>query len=211
MAGKVAASELRERFLPRQQRYARRALLQQRVGELPASAGSAANHAIELSLHHEMAEPVPVGVDAGPTQSCRELRPRQIPAALQRLFDGHAAARKNATVQLQFAVVVGHQRFEPGRRQIQQPTDVGRCDEVPCRTQDMRAQDRTVGERSLDRRVGEAGRALTEPPFRGAVVLGLHRTQPRHERARLAEPGCRQLLVAEAAANEIELRVGHEV
>ena len=65
MARKVAAREFCDGFLARQHGPVRTSFREECVGELFASPCSAANHAIEFGMHHEVREPLnPVGGNA---------------------------------------------------------------------------------------------------------------------------------------------------
>ena len=75
---------------------------------------------------------------------------------------------------------------------------------MPCRAEDMGAQDAAVGQSLVDIGTGEFPGALRHGPPGGAVILRLHGTEPAHH-SRRGGPGRRavQPLVAQTLANNI--------
>ena len=65
-----------------------------------------------------------------------------------------AVQRNTATTQAEPAVVGGHAAVHEGRGELQHPPNVLGRHEMPGRTQDVRAHDRSPGERVLDVVVG---------------------------------------------------------
>ena len=74
----------------------------------------------------------------------------------------------------------------------------------------MRAQDGAFVEEPVELEVGGAAGALTERPFRAAVVLGLHRTQPANRVDRGGERLADQALGAQASGSEVGYVRGQE-
>ena len=69
--------------------------------------------------------------------------------------------------------------MDVGRRELQHPADVCRCDEVPRRAHHVRAENQSPIERTLYMGVGRPiGHPQPERPFRGLVFLRLHRAEP---------------------------------
>src|SRR2546427_8801138 len=91
---------------------------------------------------------------------------------------------KGRVVELQLPVIVRHRRLYPGRGQRQHPANVGRRDEVPGRTQYMRAENRPIAHCPLDCRIDD--------PTGG-------------------EGKCQELLIGESPACDIDIKASHGV
>ena len=164
MAREIAFNQPRQRLFPSDRRGFRRALLEQRVREVLVVPGAAADHALELGMHHQVRQLQPFGGDLGPREALCQLNARQMLAARERALDDHAAFLDGLVVELSLAVIVSVERVHTRRGKCQHPPDVAGRHEVPGRPQDVRAQDVAVIERMLDIGVAQAPAAKPERP-----------------------------------------------
>src|SRR5690606_29183325 len=119
-------------------------------------------------------------------------------AVFEHLADHSRRSRDEPSVQLQLPVSARHLCTDARRGELDQPTDVAGRDEVPGRTEDMRAQDVALCIRALHVAVAESARAQTDRPTRNRVLLRLHGAEPFDDVARGTQRCARQALVAEA-------------
>src|SRR5204862_472630 len=90
----------------------------------------------------------------------------------------------HSAIELESLVGRCHGRRHTRTGQLEHPPDVGRKNEMPGRTQHVRAENLPSVELALDAAVGRITRALSNCPFRTRIVLGLHRAERLDDVAR---------------------------
>ena len=88
-------------------------------------------------------------------------------------------------------------------REGQHPADIGWCDKVPGRSQQMRAQDGALREGLFNIVVSCTWQAQFKRPFRACVILGLDSAQPPHHLTWLLKCSQGNVLVKKSLAHNI--------
>ena len=153
---KVPPHELAECLLTVQPFRTWHPLVEQRVRELFALPWPAADHEVELCLHHQEGQPQAVNRDPSACQGRAERGAGEVPAVAQRGLEHTTAAREGALVEAHVAMVRRALTLDARPRQLLHPADVLRRHEVPRRSQDVRPHDRAIVERTVDSRVGKS-------------------------------------------------------
>ena len=162
--GEVARRELGERLVARPRRRRRHALVERRVGALPARVRPADRDSLELGVQHDVGEAEPRLRHAAGLERGDDLGPRAVPA-LERGGDEVHRARDIGPFEARSAVVHRVRAVHPLGRQLEHPARVVAMQEVPRRAQHVRAQDLAVVDRRRDGcRSGTTARAARARP-----------------------------------------------
>ena len=117
VAGEVTTGQLGQSFVLVELLPAGRdPVVQQRVGELLAAQGTAADDRVQLGLHHQVAQALSVGLDSHAPVDLRDLRAGQVNAAPHGLEQSRMAPREDGRVERQLPIVVAPWRRSPGAR-----------------------------------------------------------------------------------------------
>ena len=209
MADEIPARQFGERVVASARSGHRHPFLEQRVGQVPAAAGAAADHGIELCLHDDVGETLhAVSVYAGALEDGFQLLAGQLGAAAEGADDGPLAPPEERGVELETAIVGRHRGADAGRSECQHPADVFRRDEMPRRPQDMGAKDPAFVDRPLDDRISGAPHPQRQCPFRVVVFLRLDRTEPADDVFRFRELAAGQALVGQPSTCDVESHRG---
>ena len=143
-----------------------------------------------------------------PLEVSAKLPASEIPMLAQRALDDIGGANHQVGVETKQPVVGRHGAMHVRRGELQHPADVGRRDEVPGGAEDVGAEDLSLVDGPVQRRVGGPGRqAEAERPLGRTVLLGLHRSQPGDQLLRTARTGSRDPLVMESLAGDHPVRL----
>ena len=171
-------------------------------GELLAIPRAAAHDARQLGIHHHVPERQPVDRDTGVSKCRSDLRARQLPAAAERPLHHSPAARDEAIIQPQLAVVGRVHPPDAWAGQLEHPVNVRGCHEMPGRPQDVRPEDVPLAERTLDILIGQSRDAQAERPLGGGVVLRLDGAHPRDNVRRMAESRSGKSVIVDSPPEE---------
>ena len=79
----------------------------------------------------------------------------------------------------------------------------------------MRAENRSLAQRPLDRRIADAAPgAHANGPLGAGIVLGLNGAEPAHHIDRLSEGGCEEVLMRQSTVGDVHARgasAGHRL
>ena len=128
----------------------RDAVVQQRVGELLPAPRSAADHGLELGVHHDVGEAQPAGADPAARERRGELRPGLPVPAGESAREDVVGARERPWVELDQSIHRPIADVHARPRERQDPPEIGRRDEVPGGPQDVRPQDAPGVERLVN-------------------------------------------------------------
>ncbi len=178
MAREVATHQLHQRLVPVEPTTFRDALVDECVRLLLPGEPAAPDECLELAVHEDVRHPLARPVDARIVEDGPDLVPSQAFAALERRCDHPLAAGQGSVVQPELAASAGAPLLHARAAEREEPAEVVPSDEVPRRSEHVRPDDRTGRHCLIEVPVGETLRALTDGPFRGTVVLRLHREMP---------------------------------
>jgi hypothetical protein len=177
-------------------------VIEEGIGELLAPPRPAAGDLVQLGGQHDVAQPLAgADVDTAVLEGLAQLetRPRSI---VERLGHQGPRALHEGGRDLEPAVVGRHPLAYPGGRELEQPAQVVRTNEVPRRPQHVGAQDLARGEGAFHVGGGAVSQAEADAPHRARVVLRLDGQQVLDHLRRVAEGGSGDVLAAQAAEGD---------
>ena len=181
MAAEIAARELGECFVAGEGLARGHTRIDEGVSKLLALSRTAADHEVELGLHHVERETYSVAGDSGFLQRGGERRTRLEPVLGECFFDHAAAAHEIARLDAELPVIRGHAPLDVRAGEPLHPPQILRRDEVPRRPKNVRPHDQPIVERTEDGCLREPRRAEPERPRRRPELLRLHGTKPGHD------------------------------
>ena len=203
VTGKVTSRQLRERFIARQSAGERRAVREQRVGELLVAPRAAADHSLQLGVDGDQRQHDALRGDTGAGELAAKLAARQARAAPQRTLEYRRGAGHQRRIESELAGVRRHRLMHARRGQVEHPSDVRRRDEMPGRAQHVRPENPPVVAGAFDLGVGRgSGHAQREAPPGGRVLLRLDGAEPGDDLFRTASPRPRDALVIESLTGD---------
>lgn len=169
-----------------------------------AATAAAADQSVELGAYQVVSDAHAVRhVELRPRERLGQLGARELLSVAERLLDRGIASAKMLLVELVSPPLVRTREPHARRRELEHPADVLRCDEVPRRPQDVRAEDRALVERAVDRRIRRTDESLREIPLRRSVVLRLYRTESRDDLRGRGQRLSDEMLAGETLPNEV--------
>ena len=204
VAGEVAGRQLGHRV--RRGAPVRSPLIQQHERLLPALEGAEADQA----GHRQVAEDVATAaaarrrgtVDAMAGEQGVQVLTADPAAAAQRPGDDLAGAAQDLIGQADLAVDAGHLPDPAPGQQLNHPAGVTRRHEVDRAPHRPGPQDRAALDGGFDGAHGGVGGSQADRPQRLAVLLGLNRTEVRHQLGRVRGPGRGEMLVGQPPGQE---------
>ena len=116
--------------------------VEQCIGELVPAPGPAAYDAVELRAYHEVSHPkFAARGDTGRLKYVSQLFASQVLATLQCAQERIVASPEDGVAEPKLAIHVRVRVLNARRRQAQHPANIGRRDEMPGGSQQVRAQD----------------------------------------------------------------------
>src|ERR1041384_4132768 len=159
-----------------------------RVSELLTNARTTAHNPVQLSTQKNMrhANRIVRGY-ANPIQHLLQRRTRQVFPALQSLHQRLVRSLESRGIKFVLAIVWSTSDVYAWPRQLQQPANIIRRNEVPRRTQQVRAKYLAVVESLFNDDIRRLAHSERKRPLRAVEVLRLHCTQPAHHVHRFPE------------------------
>jgi hypothetical protein len=120
----------------------------------------------------------------------------------QRTGDDLAGAAQHLIGQADLAVDAGHLPDPAPGQQLNHPAGVSRRHEVDRAPHRPRPQDRAALDGGFDGAHGGPGGPQADRPQRLAVLLGLNRTEVRHQLGRVPGPGGGEIVIGQPPGQE---------
>ena len=203
MARKVSQGQPGQGLSPAEPSRLRHTLFDQGIGELLPAPRPAAHQAVELRVHDDVGQALDIRLYAFSLQDRLELLARKVAAAGQGPDYGRVAFGDQRFIQLEFPVRGCQESLDLGRRQLEQPADVLRHDEMPGGAHHVDPEDGPFVESLLDVRVGGTPDPEAQGPFRRRVILRLDRAQAGDRRRGALEQRPAEAGIAQAHAQDI--------
>src|SRR6185436_5081972 len=143
----VTGGKLAKRFVALALFRGGNTLVEERISELLTASSTAANQPVLLGVHDDPRETHRVvRFNPRPGQRVAELRARELLSIAERFCKHSPTLFENGAIDAQRLVVMTKNCLHSRASELEHPANVGRGDEVPCRPQQVGAQNRAVGE-----------------------------------------------------------------
>ena len=200
----VPQRERREGLVAAQWRRRLHPFVEQRVGRLRPLRRATADERIQLRLHHDVADRLPLQHMTVARQRRTDIAAREMAAALEGPRDNGMTRREDRGRQAGLAIVGRGGIPDTRRGQREHPADVPGHDVMPCRPQHVGADDCPGVKRGAHRRVRRIRGPLRDRPAGAGGILRLHGAQVVDHRGRRGQPRTEQALIAESLGEDGE-------
>ena len=202
MASKVALREFGQRLISRERLRRGCPFLEQCVGKLFTCSWATANNAVEFGTKKNVGKPNWIRY-LNPRRAQQRLQSRagEMFSTTQRFYKDLSRLLEDGRIEFKLAIVWTTLLIHACRRQLQQPTNVLRRDEVPRGPHNVRAEYLAFIKSLLDRGIGRLSHSERKRPLGRVEVLRLHRAKPAHHINGFRKPRGRQLLIMKSSKN----------